>query len=82
VTHLNRREPGPIFSLDLDSPVSVPGMAQSLQPSKPAKPVPRRSQKRPKLVRHSELFAMSARRPATPPAMSKTRRGGESLEST
>jgi hypothetical protein len=43
-------------------------MAQSLRPSKPAKPVPRRSQKRPNSVRHSELFAMSAGRPATPPA--------------
>jgi hypothetical protein len=50
------------------SPVSVPGMAQSLRPSKPAKPMPRRSQKRPNSVRHSELFAMSAGRPAPPPA--------------
>jgi hypothetical protein len=43
-------------------------MAQSLPPSKPAKPMPRRSQKCPKSVRHSELFAMSAGRPAPPSA--------------
>jgi hypothetical protein len=42
-------------------------MAQSLQQSKPAKSVPRLSQKPPKLVRHSELFGMSAGRPSTPP---------------
>jgi hypothetical protein len=46
---------GNLIDQDLDSLVSVPGMAQSLQSSKPAKPVPRRSQKRPKSVRHSEF---------------------------
>jgi hypothetical protein len=63
-------------------PVSVPGMAQSLQPSKPAKPVPRRSQKHPKLVRHSELFAMSAGRPASHVENSKRRRRFEIYESS
>lgn len=65
---LERKGTGNPVALDVDSPVSVPDMAQSLRPCKPAKTVPRRSQKRPKLVRHSELFAMSAGRSATPPA--------------
>ena len=65
---LEQNGTGNPVALDVDSPVSVPGMAQSLRPSKPAKPMPRRSQKRPKLLRHSELFAMSAGRPAPPPA--------------
>jgi hypothetical protein len=46
--------------MNLDSALSVLGPSQSLQSSKPAKPVPRRNQKRPKLVRPYELFAMFA----------------------
>jgi hypothetical protein len=62
-------------------PVSVPGMAQSLQLSKPAKSMPRRSQKRPNSVRHSELFAMSVGRPA-PPSSRTIRRPRRKLVET